>query len=306
MARSVPPQHPSNNFLHPEESPHVRQMVTSQNPGQSAPVNTSSIGKLVRRDSSGDDVLAHRVGDISGGKDVTGGFINERSDRPLASGHKKLPRRGLGMSGHNTDAAIAKPTQAKRAENSADIKPGNPIAFGRDGVPAAAGQIAHRVIAEALSIDKASDIDWIDRRVKQLGKTLGRSLNARRVYGNAATSVVAYLRFLRPTTATLLHAEETISGVRPDLAWQLPAGAVFFDELKTGRYVGANRVAAQAHRQVEAGWNQYHLAFVGVRVISTASAQRSLLFDVGGTCTPLDRTWLNIADQRTQHNLEVS
>ena len=281
-------------------------MVTCQNSGQIASVDSSGVSKPVRRNTLSSDIGANRTDNTSSSDNVPRRVTDKRPGRPLATVDNKLPRRGLGMAGHNIDAATAKPDNVKRAETSADIQPGNPIAFGRDGVPAAAGQIAHRVIAEALSIDKASDIDWIDRRVKQLCKTLGRGLNARRVYGNAATSVVAYLRFLQPTIATLLHAEETISGVRPDLAWQLASGAVFFDELKTGRYVDANRVAAQAHRQVEAGWNQYHLAFVGVRVISTASAQRSLLFDVGGTCTPLDRTWLNIADQRTQHNLEVS
>lgn len=306
MTRLAPPQDTADRLLQTEQSPQIGQVVPCEDPGQGAPVDVGRIGQRVRGDSGLVHVRPDCASHLSSGQDVAGGLSLEGSGGPHSAGDDVGPRLGHGSSGHDTDAASPRQTAANDPDHSDTLTPGKRLAFGKDGVPVAAGRIAHIVVTEAVTAPERPEIAALQRRVSQLCRDMGASMNARRTYINALTSATKYLTRLRPTCAHLLHSEETIDGARPDLVWQLPSGAVMFDELKTGRYVTAERVADQARAHVEAGWAEFGCAFVGVRVISTSSPARSLLFTPDGQHHELANTWLSIDNLRRRSGEEVA
>lgn len=299
------PQCSADSPLDLVEGAQVREVLTSQDPREGSAVNLGAVGKGIGRTAGGDQVRPDVSGDPGGGRDVAGGVRDPGAVGPLAIGRNEGAGLTDGAAGHGPETARREAMPANAPEDCA-VVPGAPAAHGRDGVPEAAGRVAHRVIAEALSADRLPDHGWLQARVDTFSSSLGNSLNARRMRINAYTSAAKYLSSLRPTAARLLCAEQSIAGTRPDLVWELQSGGIFFDELKTGRYVTVQRVADQACRQMESGWAEYGCSFIGVRVISIASPARSLLFSLGQPPAELRSTWLAIEALRGSHPVRAA
>lgn len=148
------------------------------------------------------------------------------------------------------------------------------------GVPSAAGQISHAVIAELLTRGEPNvSVDVLDDMVRALGARRDASLNAKRVRALALTTAAKYLSLLRPTCTQFLGAEVSLGTGRADLVWLLPDGDVFIDELKTERYLQVDAAVEQASRYVTAGVEMFGDGFVGVRVVSATHERHSLLVD---------------------------
>lgn len=147
-----------------------------------------------------------------------------------------------------------------------------------NGVPAAAGTIAHHVCATLLTARGAGtpDIDTIENHVRTACKSLDRRLNSTRVRVLAFTAAAKYLTLLQPTDATFIGAEVPFGAGRADLVWASDAG-VFVDELKTERFLAAEEAAEQAARYVTAGVDTFRERFLGCRIVATSQQRRSML-----------------------------
>lgn len=181
----------------------------------------------------------------------------------------------------------------------------------RDGVPGRSGQIAHSVVASMLldaeiAPGEISDHARLQRTVHKACAGVGKSLNGHRIYISAFTAASKYLSRLRPLSASLLAAEETVQGVRPDLTWLHSNSGVFFDELKTGRYVTVDKVQKQVVQQLLAGIEEYGASFLGVRVLSTSIPSNSLMFLPDGSIQPLQASWLAIPSLRPADRFGVN
>lgn len=165
------------------------------------------------------------------------------------------------------------------------------------GVPARAGIIAHKVIADVLSGTPAATpipVEDLSALVRAETSGLGRTLNAGRLRALALTSAAKYLNLLRPTSAEFIDSEVTVNRGRMDLLWLMPNGTLFADELKTERFLNEDAAVRQAHRYLLAGRIELGDAFEVVRVISLTQERRSVLVSSDDEARPLRQTNFSI------------
>jgi hypothetical protein len=171
-----------------------------------------------------------------------------------------------------------------------------------DGVPGAAGTIAHLVIAQVLTDPepRTFEVTALHERVRAACGGSNSSLNSRRIFVSAFSGVSKYLNRLSPTDCTFVASELDLGTCRPDLLWSLPDGRFFMDEIKTGRYLTAERVREQAARQFQAGALRFGHDFVGVRIVGTTTHSASLFMGPSNVLTPLATSGLSFPALRAR------
>ncbi len=169
-------------------------------------------------------------------------------------------------------------TAAPEPEPRPRVTPGRRTAHGADRVPIEAGRLAHRLIARGITTAHPDSFDVLAaaRTAVNVEPRL-RTVNQRRVAMIAATAAAVYLRQLRPTLATVVQTEATLSNSRPDIMFRFRSSHFFFDEVKGGRATAAAWHYVQVRRQLRDGHAEFGHDFVGVRLVFTGIPAASLL-----------------------------
>lgn len=174
-------------------------------------------------------------------------------------------------------------------------------AYRHDGVPGAAGVIAHQVVASLIpSYGGRVPVKVISTLIADECSAVGSGLNGRRVYALAVSATAKYLNFLRPTDCVFVASELVLPGSRPDLVYRSDRG-VFFDELKTGKYVNRFDIAEQVAAQLTAGKAEFGSEFLGVRIVATSSPRSSYLARPSGTTIALNDSDFGFGSLRSAH-----
>lgn len=146
------------------------------------------------------------------------------------------------------------------------------------------GVLVHRVIGDLAACTRYPSPDVImaaaDRCLSHF-----RPIEVRAHRQTIAGAVGSYFwHLLPPARFQFLGAELHLGTGRTDLLWGDQSGAVVVDELKTGhvRALSSAATAQQVHKYLAGGSALWGAAFLGVRLLSTASPRQSLMVHPDG------------------------